>query len=66
MRTQKWVIPVIVLFMLWGFIFGYIVAEKRYEMPNCPTEDSCYPDYANGTWHIIPGQRSTEQYLFPN
>lgn len=25
--------------------------------PYCPHEDSCYSDYYDGGWHIIPGER---------
>lgn len=24
---------------------------------NCPVEDSCYPEYANGEWYIVEGSR---------
>lgn len=30
------------------------------QTPNCPQEDSCYPDYYNGSWHIIEGSRNGE------
>ena len=55
-------LAVIFLFAAIGFIGGYLVAEDRYEMPNCPVEDSCFPSYENGEWHIVP----VEQELFPN
>jgi hypothetical protein len=30
---------------------------EKQTQPYCPQEDSCYPDYHNGSWHIIEGNR---------
>ena len=51
-----------VIFAL-GFACGHIVGFDR-ALGDCPAEDSCHPDYYDGEWHIIPGER--EQVLLPN
>lgn len=55
-RNDQSIIVVIVILVTIGFIIGYWSAMVRYDMPDCPQEDSCRPDYYNGTWHIIPVQ----------
>ena len=30
---------------------------------DCPAEDSCYPEYDENGWHIVPGQRGGDRDL---
>jgi len=37
-----------------AFWLGTTMCPDR---PHCPTEDSCYPEYEDGRWTIIEGER---------
>lgn len=37
--------------------YGLGVLSAGLYGPRCPSEDSCYPDYHGGSWHIIEGER---------
>ena len=40
------------------FTIDDIAAGRKYiVVPNCPAEDSCYPEYFQGEWYIIEGER---------
>lgn len=46
---------------------GYVAYSLITATPDCPQEDSCYADYYDGEWHIIPGSPPwREQELLPN
>lgn len=36
---------------------GIALGHLLFAPPHCPQEDSCYPDYQNGAWTIIQGER---------
>lgn len=47
-----------------GFAIGFAIGQQA-ALGDCPQEDSCYADYYEGAWHIVPGERP-EQWLYPN
>lgn len=48
-----------VLSSIAGFLLGIvmILVIILASRPNCPTEDSCYPEYSGGRWSIVEGDR---------
>ena len=56
MTSERW--AYVVVFALLALFIGYGVLRLADVIPHCPYEDSCYPEYENGEWHIVEGERN--------
>lgn len=48
-----------------ALLLGGYSAGWRDALGDCPHEDSCHADYADGRWRIVPGERPRTRPLLP-
>jgi len=58
-RDWSALVALVVAVVVVAFTVGWTTADDawRDQQPSCPTEDACYPEYEDGRWTIIEGER---------